>query len=179
MPRYSQLLHLLQGAGAGGSAPDYETDVIPYLVDVWLDEYVAAGGSDLDVVQVSTGGFEYLFDVAAERLLAAWGVSQGKHTGARPASRMAGHPLGAGAGYHRGHAVPHTLGGGTDINLVPQLGSVNVGAFRPLEIQAVGTPGALYFTHWSYADATSQKPAAVEQGLIRPGLPPDIRTHAN
>jgi len=179
MPRYGQLLHLLGRASAGGPAPDYDAEVVPYLVDVWLDEYAAVGGRDADVVQVSTGGFDYLFDVEAERLIAAWGVSQGKHTGARPAARMAGHPLSGGARYHRGHAIPHTLGGGTDINLVPQLGSVNVGAFRPLEIQAVRTPGVFYFTHWSYADATSQKPVLVEQGLLRPGSPPDIRTHRN
>jgi len=77
--------------------------------------------------------------------------------------------------YHRGHAIPHTLGGATDINLVPQLGAVNVGAFRALERAAVATPGALYFTYWSYRgsrlrtarghDEPGQVPTAVEQGL--------------
>ncbi len=52
---------------------------------------------------------------------------------------MAGHPLSDGPHYHRGHASPHTLGGPTDIKLVPQLGSVNVEPFRDLERRAVAT----------------------------------------
>ena len=73
--------------------------------------------------------------------------------------------------YHRGHAIPHTLGGPTDINLVPQLGRINVGQFRTLEKRAVATPGSLYFTYWSYArtraagrSSASQTPVAVDQG---------------
>ena len=66
--------------------------VVERLVDLWLDDYARhhlAG----DVVQTSTGGFSYLFDIQAERLIAAWGVSQGRHAEKRDASRMAGHPL--------------------------------------------------------------------------------------
>jgi hypothetical protein len=92
---------------------------------------------------------------------------------------MTGHPLSAGASYHRGHAIPHTLGGPTDINLVPQRGSINVGPFRALERQAVATPGSLYFTYWIYQGPTEQTPRWVEQGLLVPGRPPDIRKHSN
>ena len=91
---------------------------------------------------------------------------------------MAGHPLSAGGLYHRGHAIPHTLGGPTDINLVPQLGAINIGPFRALERQAVATPGALYFTYWQYS-GQSQTPIAVDQGLVVPGQMPVIRTHGN
>jgi hypothetical protein len=111
-----------------------------YLVGVWLGDY--DGGGKANIVETRSGNFSYLFDIEPGRLIAAWGVSQGKHSGARDKSRMAGHPLGAGPLYHRGHAIPHTLGGGTDINLVPQRGSVNVGPFRALEKLAVATPGA-------------------------------------
>ena len=79
-----------------------------------------------------------------------------------------------------GHAIPHTLGGLTDINLVPQLGRINVGPFRELERLAVATPGALYFTYWKYGRSTAtQRPEGVDQGLLRPGRPAEIRRHPN
>ena len=65
-----------------------------------------------------------------------------------------------------------------DINLVPQLGSVNVGAFRVLEKWAVAHIGTLYFTHCIYADE-SQKPVSVEQGVLLPGCEPTITVHSN
>lgn len=46
--------------------------------------------------------------------------------------------------YHRGHAIAHTLGGGTDINLFSQRGMLNIGEFRRLERAAVADPNALY-----------------------------------
>lgn len=153
-------------------------EVVPLLIRQWLSDYDrnAPGG---EIVQVSSGGFSYLFDITHQRLIAAWGVSQGKHSGERDKARMAGHPLSAGKQYHRGHAIPHTLGGPTDINLVPQLGSVNVGPFRRLEREAVATPGSLYFTHWRYRGTKSQVPVDVEQGLLLLGSPAKISLHAN
>jgi hypothetical protein len=152
--------------------------IVDYLTSAWLDEYggMAPGG---EVVEVTNEAFSYLFDIPTGRLIAAWGLSSGRASHARDKSRMAGHPLSAGPLYHRGHAIPHTLGGGTDINLVPQLGAVNIGPFRALERQAVATPGALYFTYWRYARGQSQQPIGVEQGLIVPGSAPDIRLHGN
>jgi hypothetical protein len=152
--------------------------VVPYLVDVWLTDYERFA-ADSEIVETTVTSFSYLFDIAAQRLLAAWGISKGRHDALRDRSRMAGHPLSSAPLYHRGHAIPHTLGGPTDINLVPQRGSVNVGAFRALERQAVATPGSLYFTYWMYRRRTDQTPVSVEQGLLVPGQPPDIRTHPN
>lgn len=150
------------------------------LTDLWLDDYFRSFKSD-NVVETRAEAFSYLFDIDAERLIAAWGVSQGRNGAVRPHSRMAGHPLGNGPLYHRGHAIPHTLGGGTDINLVPQLGSVNVGPFRPLEKQAVATPGSFYFTYWNYRGAKGhgQTPVGVDQGLLIAGQSPDVRRHGN
>jgi hypothetical protein len=132
-----------------------------------------------EVVETSDGGFHYLFDIQAERLIAAWGLSKGKDTAPRSiiASRMKGHPstnLVGGKRYHRGHAIPHTLGGRTDINLVPQLGVINSGPFQDFERKAVATPGSLYFTYWSYPDAKTQRPSAVQQGLLIGGEAPDL-----
>ena len=151
-----------------------------YLITSWLDDYYkSAGNRRSRIVQTSNTGFSYLFDISKERLIAAWGTSRGKNNTPRDKSRMKGHPLSAGKKYHRGHAIPHTLGGGTDINLVAQKGSVNIGAFRILEIKAVNTPGALYFTYWKYQDANTQTPAGVQQGLLCPKQIADIRWHHN
>jgi hypothetical protein len=140
----------------------------------------------MDVIETTTSEFSYLFDIQAERLIAAWGISRGRHGGTRDKARMAGHPNSAGPRYHRGHAIPHTLGGTTDINLVPQLGSINVGPFRLLEKKAVATPGSLYFTYWIYAGSRptrdghpGQTPTSVDQGLLIAGQQPLIQHYGN
>src|SRR5262245_13364380 len=109
-PRYPKLDQLLMGVDPNSPQLGFEKSVIPYLIDVWLADYGQATGSS-DIVETSTAGFSYLFDIASERLIAAWGISAGRHSGARDKSRMAGHPLSAGPHFHRGHAIPHTLGG--------------------------------------------------------------------
>jgi hypothetical protein len=155
------------------------------LAAAWAANYRATtGGSEL--VEVSEGPATFLFDIEEERLVAAWAVSAGKHLGERDKSRMSGHPLGAEEGYHRGHAIAHTLGGGTDINLVPQLGKLNIGPFRDLERNAVAMPGSFYFTHWRYSDGgervqgkLDQKPAGVDQGLLVRGRTAIIHSFTN
>ena len=175
---YSQFNRLVTGLDAGSAERVFVDRVIPALVGAWLDDYTRSSPSP-NIVETTAGGFSYLFDIANERLIAAWGISRGMHGAPRDKSRMAGHPLSAGPHYHRGHAIPHSLGGPTDINLVPQLGSVNVGPFRRLEREAVASPGALYFTYWRYGRADTQVPSGVEQGLLRPGAAPRISRHAN
>jgi hypothetical protein len=159
----------LQGAWDG---------VAEHLVQIWVDDY-GRRYNKTQIVETTAANFSYLFDVEAQRLIAAWGVSTGRHAGKRDAARMAKHPLSVGQRYHRGHAIPHTLGGPTDINLVPQLGKINIGPFRPLERQAVATCGAFYFTYWQYRGQSTQTPSGVDQGLLVPGSPPDIRRHGN
>jgi hypothetical protein len=180
-PRLAAMVRAMNAVAAGG----FDERIIPYLIDCWLDDYDRATPSH-EIVETRANDFSYLFDIAGERLIAAWGVSRGRHGGARDASRMAGHPLSAGSNYHRGHAIPHTLGGPTDINLVPQLGRINIGPFRPLEKRAVATPGSLYFTYWIYRGTapardgrTGQTPTGVDQGLLIPGEAPLIAHHGN
>jgi hypothetical protein len=172
---YSEVYRLVASLQTGAEFEQALPRILDMLTGEWLDEYSSGGGRS-DIVETDVGGFSYLFDIMPGRLIAAYGVSQGRASHVRDKSRMAGHPLSAGGHYHRGHAIPHTLGGGTDINLVPQLGAINIGPFRALEREAVATPGALYFTHWRYVDG--QQPTGVEQGLIIPGRA-DIRTHLN
>jgi hypothetical protein len=154
-------------------------DAADHLIDVCLADYRSAPNVSAEIVETSSSNFSYLFDVASERLIAAYGVSKGKHAAKRDSGRMRGSPLGGPKGYHRGHAIPHTLGGPLDINLVPQKGEVNIGKFRLLEIQAVNTPGAFYFTYWKYPPSDSQRPIGVYQGLLIPGQPAQVTEHRN
>ena len=176
MNDYIGVYRYLDQLVADGEPYDYEKRVVPYLVSVWLDLY--CGSPEADIVQVGCNGFDYLFDVGESRLISAWGVSRGASYIPRDGSRMRGHPLSEGRLYHRGHAIPHSMGGGTDINLVSQLGDVNVGPFRILEKQAVAMLGSLYFTFWRYVDG-SQRPATVDQGLLYPGRVIRVTTHPN
>ena len=153
-------------------------EIVDYLTDEWVRDYRRTVGRS-QIVETSTQGFSYLFDLATERLVSAWGLSRGRSSHIRDKSRMAGHPLGGGAAYHRGHAIPHTLGGGTDINLVAQRGSVNIGPFRQLEREAVASPGSLYFTYWTYGPSPGQKPIRSQQGLLKPGGRLQLRDHPN
>lgn len=161
-----------------GAALAVDKAVVDHLLDCWLDAYASAWPHH-QMVEVTLDSFSYLFDPAVGRLISAFGYSSGKNTEARDKSRMRGHPLGDGPLYHRGHAIPHTLGGGYDINLVPQLGAVNIGPFRELEKRAVATPGAFYFSHWSYRSVDGQTPSGVQQGLLIPGHATQIRQHRN
>jgi hypothetical protein len=168
------------------SAQVIEKEVIPYLVNLWLDEYNNSTPSN-DIVETKSHNpdrtraseFSYLFDIKYKRLIAAWGISLGREGAERDHKRMAGHPLSDGSHYHRGHAIPHRLGGPTDINLVAQLGSVNIGKFRVLENKAVRTPGALYFTYWVYGRSKDERPRRVEQGLVSPEGSLEIALHDN
>ncbi|HEX8240879.1 MAG TPA: hypothetical protein VF574_14185 [Allosphingosinicella sp.] len=182
MADYRAVGKLIPATGVDSLDPAVWRGVISCLVSIWLDEYSRGRA---DVAEVSSDLFSYLFDIEAERLIAAWGISRGKHGGQRDKARMKGHPLSAGPLYHRGHAIPHTLGGPMDINLVPQRGLVNIGAFRRLENEAVAEPGSLYFTYWQYPPGLtargfpSQLPISVDQGLLIPGQPPKIVPHGN
>jgi hypothetical protein len=153
-------------------------EVAERLVQLWLDEYTRLHFPH-DVVETTAASFSYLFDIGPQRLIAAWGVRR------RPRCGQAGRREDGGSPIERRKALPSRsrnsthLGGPTDINLVPQLGSVNVGPFRPLEKQAVATPGSFYFTYWKYRDNSTQTPSGVDQGLLIPDGTSDIRRHGN
>jgi hypothetical protein len=179
-PGYPELPRMLEAAASSGIWESNMTDrIVPYLVQEWVARYgsTPSGG---ELVEVRVDGFSYLFDIGPDRLIAAWGISQGRFPGSRDKDRMRGHPKSAGRFYHRGHAIPHRLGGGTDINIAVQIGSVNMGPFRALEMRAVENPGSLYFTYWMYEpDSNSQVASRVQQGLLRCGLQPEIKTSSN
>jgi hypothetical protein len=169
---YQELNPILLQVTNADADEKFQTCVVPLLIAIWANDY-ASRQPDCELLEASVSGFSYLFDVRSERLVAAWGISKGKNHQPRAEikKRMKGHPLKDGGRYHRGHAIPHTLGGQTDINLVPQLGKINSGPFQALERKAVSSPGALYFSYWLYGVGDSQKPVNVEQGLLCPGAP--------
>src|SRR4051812_981199 len=199
MRNYATITSILRGLKPPLTDTVVTSTLAPRLVETWLSDYGRVT-SDYDAVETKDEGFSYLFDIPAGRLIAAWGLSKGKDVSPRAiiATRMKGHPLTSSVGgkrYHRGHAIPHTMGGRTDINLVPQLGLINSGPFQELERLAVATPGSLYFTYWSYppsartwvplsaADGPEpkliQRPSGVEQGCLIAGSIPKIVNFGN
>jgi hypothetical protein len=129
--------------------------------------------------EVNLEGANYIFDESSQRLIMAWAISKGKSNQDRDTPRMKNIPKGGGNDTHRGHAIAHTLGGGLDINIVPQLGSLNIGLFRCLENEAIRLPGVIYYTFWFYADSVSQKPTHVHQGIVRENCSVDERKFSN
>ncbi len=161
------------------SSPEGEKQVTQYLANIWSSTYRKnTKGLEIYLMETVLDGVYYLFDVEQQRLVTASCISKGKNSHKRETSRMKGHPLSDGKDYHRGHAIPHSMGGGTGINLVPQRAALNIGPFRVLENRAVKTPGSLYFTHWKY-EGDTQTPFAVQQGLLCPGHDADIREFSN
>ena len=60
------------------------SELAPILVEAWLNDYCRVIHHIVDdVVETKDEGFSYLFDIAAERLIAAWGLSKGKDTSPR------------------------------------------------------------------------------------------------
>lgn len=164
--------------GASAARFDFDAAIVPALLEAWLSRYGTVE-PDAEIVRTETKGHSYLYDISNTRILAAWSVMRAQDIPERDKSRMRGFPMAFGGDYHRGHAIAHTMGGGEDINLVPQLGAVNIGAFQVLEKQARATPGALYFTFWIYAGPKEQVPLRVEQGLLVPGAGAEIVIHRN
>jgi|SRR5580658_4173767 hypothetical protein len=159
-------------------------DIPGKLVPLWCDEYYA-NNPDAELVSVDLkdagASFTYLFDLNLQRAVVAFGVPAfARHR--RDASRMAGHPLSAGSRFHRGHLMAHSIGSGTDINLVPQLGKLNIGEFRKLERRvrdlAKQNQECLYFVRVGYS-GDSQTPAMFEQCIILPSGQLIYREHKN
>jgi hypothetical protein len=151
------------------------------LTGRWTDSYLS-DWPDAEIVEVPEKTFSYLFDIKHGHAIAAYGLMRGKNPDARDAARMANYPKAQGKEYHRGHLIPHSGHGGTDINLFIQLGSVNIGPFRELERKAVAHPGSFYFVRLIYQRGSqSQMPIGMEQGLLVNGEKPrlEVRTFKN
>jgi hypothetical protein len=174
---YAELAGKYRGA-------DIITGIAAKLVSLWCDDYYFTNPS-AELVEVDVGesatSFNYLFDIRLQRTIVAFGVPTfSQHR--RDASRMAGHPLSAGSEFHRGHLMAHSIGGGMDINLVPQLGKLNIGEFRVLERMvrdlAKQSLRCLYFVRPIYSNQ-KQTPKRFEQCVILPSGRIQYALHSN
>jgi DNA/RNA non-specific endonuclease len=171
----------------GLTADGWEVVVRELLVDRWAAEYAAVTSWVPEIVEIELGTFVYLFDAAPtssgadgggdDRVVVVWGVSS-TPAARRDRGRLAGFiPVPgswSGRDRDRGHLIAHALGGGLDLNLVPQSSALNRGRssegrrWRALEREAAASPGAPLFVRPIYGDAT-WAPSEFEYGLVRGG----------
>jgi len=148
------------------------------LPQLWVDAYHAASGHDPEIVQFTDGANHYLFDLEAERVVAAWGESRPARE-ERDRCRQAGFLRGFTrhyAGKDRGHFLSHGQGGLMDVNFFPQIQEVNRGwssagkLYRALETCAAGNPDTFCFSRPLYSrENLTWDPEQLEYGLLAPG----------
>ncbi len=179
MARYHRLNLLLRSLDPGDVADGLENVIAPYLVDVWVDGYTRYTPlpSMRSLAVIDLEDFFYLFDTHNERLVAAWGITEGRK------SQASGDDSPCKAAYRSvwGHAISHITGGGGGVILLRQFDQLDDGSFTKLESLSLGAPGALYFNAWNYDGspgvpisgsmklAPGQTPVSIDRGLIIPG----------
>jgi hypothetical protein len=139
------------------------------LSDAWAADYRAHTDGRAELVEVDLGTLTYLFDIAQQRLVGAYGTSAPTRA-PRPNARIRGHPASNRpdrAQVDRGHVAAHSIGGGVDINLVPQLHVLNIsGEWRALERYLHANRDTFFAVQLEYDD-DSQFPALFVYSVIR------------
>lgn len=135
-----------------------EDDLARALSTGWAANYLSDGAA-AELVEVNQEKLTYMFDIAAQRVIGVHGRTV-PTSSQRPTSRMRGFPLPPNrSDVIRGHLAAHTLGGGTDINLIPQNASLNISRqWRRLERLAQSNPGCFIAVEATY-DNEPQTPA--------------------
>jgi hypothetical protein len=152
----------------------------------WRDAYLDHTARAAHILRVLDEGFTYLFDyystlgetgtgMVEDRLVCAFGTSRQAST-KRNTNRQRGWvgPTEKTFGAHRdkGHYIPHSLGGGLEINLFVQSRELNRGwslpggVYRSMERYGLDHPGTFLFNRPLYADGTAV-PAMLEFGLLK------------
>ena len=153
------------------------------LSDAVAEDYLGMVGTPGELLTVTfpaedgSGAFiRTMSDLGTEdRVVAVWGLSRVEPAGTRDKVRMAGFLGGVWSatypGDDRGHFFAHTMGGGTDINLFPQLASVNRGGqWREMERYAAEHHGTLCCVRPVYG-APGWRPTELDYAVFK--LPPD------
>jgi hypothetical protein len=177
------------------TATDAErTDMKAYLFGVlpqeWIYAYADVSPQQHNIHEISIKDCDYLLDFSDElvrqgkvsntkyvddRLVAAHGFSK-RNNASRNDSRLSGYSLGP-AGFiddkeaskfDRGHAIAHSIGGALDLNIIPQLRSMNRGReWRKMERYCLHNPGTYFFCRPLYI-GYSRHAAEIEFGILRP-----------
>lgn len=132
------------------------------IVSQWEAAYERQSGNE--IVCVHLGTLIYGFDISAERLVYVTGMTSAP--GMRDRSRQQGSPKPSEKDDEKGHVIATSLGGGMDVNLVPQARSVNRGKgsrWATIERELAKRPGSAIAIHLIYSD-DSQRPASFEFG---------------
>jgi len=164
-------------------------DELPYL---WRDAYVDLSGRPTNILRVTDEGFTYIFDwysalvergevtadaTSEDRLVGACGFSRAaiaKRNTNRQRGWVGPTEKRFGSDRDKGHFVPHSLGGGLEINLFVQLRELNRGwspagkLYRSMEGYCQQHPGTFFFNRPIYADGSS-RPAMLEFGVLKAG----------
>ena len=181
MDRYRRVARDAPNPNGRAAVIDYLNKKLPPL---WDADYRATTRDSGELLTITfqdksdPGSFvNTMFDLHSgrsgteDRVVAVWGLSRTEPASTRDKQRMKGYLEGVWSDAHpgrdRGHFFAHTMGGGVDINLFPQLARVNRGGkWRELERYAADHPGTYCFIHPIYA-GTSWTPSRLEYGIFQ------------
>ncbi len=132
-----------------------------------------------DIVEVRLDTYHYLFDLKAERVVAAYGCSGRRLGGSKRSdhARRQGWAGGSITSHYsvpvdKGHFMSDAAGGGSDINLFVQRRDLNQGRseqgkrYVQLEQFCQANPGTFCFSRPFYVGA-DQNPESLEFGVLR------------
>jgi len=176
---------------AGRPVPDTLAD-FEERVAGWCDDYRARFGP-CRIVEIDLQTCVYVFDLAHERVVVAYGVSTSP-VAERDKKGMRQYPdvnvgvratLGDRAFVaDRGHFLSHAAGGDLDVNLFPHRRALNQGRspegrqFRAMERYTAKHLGTFHFHRAEYDDL-SCIPATLEYGVLRDDRDWQVATFAN
>lgn len=136
------------------------------LASAWSAQYYSECPGKTELVDVKIGTMTYVFDIANSRTIGVYGTSA-PNDDPRPEYRIhnslsLGNPKDV-----RGHLAADSMGGGTDLNLVRQDGTLNnSGAWRAFEIYAQKNPGTFFAVQVEY-EGDTDRPSGFVYGIMR------------
>ena len=190
-----ELARIDYGVILASATPEERRNMAGFLSVVlpqeWLYSYSEISPQQHNVHEIQVDGFDYLWDLSYElvtkgvipkdmyvddRVVAAHGRSQ-KANKPRNDTRLRGYSRGPiefvpegsdSSEVDRGHLIGHASGGALDLNIIPQLRSMNRGGeWRKMENYCGSNPGTYFFCRPIYL-GYSRHPAEIEFGILMP-----------